>query len=197
MHGVVAELLSVPQEYERAVESALGSALQNIVVPTEHDAKYLINYLREHDYGRATLLPVSAMRARLLTDEEKNCFRGIDGCFGIASELVRFSPEYGSVFENLLGRTVIVRDIDTGILISRRAKSAFRIATLKGDILNPGGSMTRRKPPETRIQPFGTRTGDRRACRKQKSSRKQACRAAQCRSRMQQSIAGSECKSSR
>jgi len=142
MHGVVAELLSVPQEYERAVESALGSALQNIVVPTEHDAKYLINYLREHDYGRATLLPVSAMRARLLTDEEKNCFRGIDGCFGIASELVRFSPEYGSVFENLLGRTVIVRDIDTGILISRRAKSAFRIATLKGDILNPGGSMT-------------------------------------------------------
>ena len=57
MHGVVAELLSVPQEYERAVESALGSALQNIVVPTEHDAKYLINYLREHDYCRATLSP--------------------------------------------------------------------------------------------------------------------------------------------
>lgn len=142
MHGVVAELLSVPQEYERAIEAALGSALQNIVVSTEQDAKHLINYLRERDYGRATLLPVSAMRARLLSDEERACLRGVDGCFGIASELVRFSPEYRNVFENLLGRTVIVRDLDSGIIISRRAKAAFRIATLKGDILNPGGSMT-------------------------------------------------------
>lgn len=141
IHGVVAELITVPKEYERAVEMALGSALQNIIVPTEQDAKYVIEYLRKRDYGRATLLPVSAMRSRLLTSEERS-FINVPGCFGVASELIGFSPAFRSAVENLLGRTVIVRDMDTGILINRRARSAFRIATLEGDILNPGGSMT-------------------------------------------------------
>lgn len=141
IHGVVAELISVPKEYERAVEMALGAALQNIIVPTEQDAKYVIEYLRSHDYGRATLLPVSAMRPRLLTAEEKSYIK-VPGCFGIASELIGFSPAFRGVIENLLGRTVIVRDIDTGIAINKKARSAFRIATLQGDILNPGGSMT-------------------------------------------------------
>ncbi|MCH5278531.1 MAG: chromosome segregation protein SMC [Christensenellaceae bacterium] len=141
IHGVVAELMSVPSEYETAIEMSLGAALQNIVVPTEQDAKAIISYLRERDYGRATLLPVSAMRSRLLTRDELDCSR-IDGCFGVASDLVGYSPAYRNVIENLLGRTVIVRDIDVGIQINRRSKSAFRIATLKGDIMNPGGSMT-------------------------------------------------------
>lgn len=141
IHGVVAELISVPKDYETAVEMALGSALQNIVVPTEQDAKAVINHLREREYGRATLLPVSTMRPRLLSSEEKSYIK-VDGCFGVASELIDCSPTYRGVIENLLGRTVIVRDIDTGILINKRAHSSFRIATLKGDILNPGGSMT-------------------------------------------------------
>ncbi len=141
IHGVVAELITVPKEYERAVEMALGAALQNIIVPTEQDAKYVIEYLRKRDYGRATLLPVSAMRSRLLTSEERS-FINVTGCFGVASELISFSPAFRSAVENLLGRTVIVRDMDTGILINKRARSAFRIATLEGDILNPGGSMT-------------------------------------------------------
>lgn len=141
IHGVVAELISVPAEYEKAIEMALGSALQNIIVPTEQDAKAVIEYLRRRDYGRATLLPVSAMRPRLLTNEERSYIK-VDGCFGVASDLVSFSPAFRGVMENLLGRTVIVRDIDTGILINKKARSAFRIATLDGDILNPGGSMT-------------------------------------------------------
>ena len=141
IHGVVAELISVPKEYEAAIEMSLGSALQNIIVSDEQDAKAVINYLREHDYGRATLLPVSSMRPRLLNAEESRMLR-IDGCIGVASELISFSPEYRGVIENLLGRTVIVRDLDAGIALRRHAGSAFRIATLKGDILNPGGSMT-------------------------------------------------------
>ncbi len=141
IHGVVAELINVPKEYERAVEMALGASLQNIIVPTEQDAKAVINYLRSHDYGRATLLPVSVMRPRLLSSEEKNYIK-VDGCYGVASELISFSPAFRGVIENLLGRTVIVKDIDTGILINKRARAAFRIATLDGDILNPGGSMT-------------------------------------------------------
>lgn len=141
IEGVVAELINVPAEYETAVEMALGSALQNIVVPTEQEAKQVIEYLRSKRYGRATFLPVSAMRSRLLTAEERSCLN-VEGCFGVASELIRFSPRYRGIAENLLGRTVIVRDLDVGILINKRAHASFRIATLQGDIMNPGGSMT-------------------------------------------------------
>ena len=141
IEGVVAELISVPAEYEAAIEMALGSALQNIVVPTEQEAKQVIEYLRAKKYGRATMLPVSAMRPRLLTNEERS-FIKVDGCFGVASELISFSPRYRNIAENLLGRTVIVRDLDVGIAINKKAHSSFRIATLQGDIMNPGGSMT-------------------------------------------------------
>lgn len=141
IEGVVAELISVPVEYELAVEMALGSSLQNVVVPTEQEAKQVIEYLRRKKYGRATLLPVSAMRSRVLTPEERG-FINTEGCFGVASELIKFSPRYRGIAENLLGRTVIVRDLDVGIAINKKARSSFRIATLQGDIMNPGGSMT-------------------------------------------------------
>ncbi|MBQ3200591.1 MAG: chromosome segregation protein SMC [Clostridia bacterium] len=141
IEGVVAELLRVPKEYETAVEMALGAALQNIVTPTEQDAKYVIEYLRRREYGRATLLPISAMRPRVLDGTERDACR-VDGFIGIGSELVGYDAKYRGVAENLLGRTVIVRDLDAGIAINKRAKGAFRIATLKGDIINPGGAMT-------------------------------------------------------
>ncbi len=141
IEGVVAELIRVPKEYETAVEMALGAALQNIVTPTEQDAKYVIEYLRRKEYGRATLLPISAMRARTLDAAEREACR-VDGFLGVGSELVGYDGKYRGVFENLLGRTVIVRDLDAGIAINKRARGAFRIATVKGDIINPGGSMT-------------------------------------------------------
>lgn len=139
--GVVAELISVPAKFETAIEFALGSALQNIIVPTEQDAKFVIEYLRSHDYGRATLLPITAMRPKLLNADERLLLKE-SGCFGIASDLIDCSPSHRSVIENLLGRVVIVDNLDTGIAINRRSRSSFKIATLKGDILNPGGSMT-------------------------------------------------------
>ena len=139
--GVVAELVQVPQKYETALEMALGSALQNIVTPTSEDAKRVIDHLRKNQYGRATLLPVSAMRPRLLDASERAAL-STPGCIGVASELVQFDEMYRNVMENLLGRTVIVQDLDAGIAINRRANAAFRIATLQGDIIHPGGSMT-------------------------------------------------------
>ena len=141
IEGVVAELIRVPKEYESAIEMTLGSALQNIVTPTEQDAKKVIEYLRSRQYGRATMLPVSSMRPRLLSGDER-AMCGVDGYIGVASDLVSYDERYRGIFENLLGRTVIVRDLDSGIAINRRARSSFRIATLKGDIINPGGSMT-------------------------------------------------------
>ncbi len=141
MEGVVAELLRVPAQYETAIEMALGAALQNIVTATEEDAKAVIEYLRKREYGRATFLPVSAMRARLL-DERERAACAVPGFVGVASELVGFEERYRGVMENLLGRTLIVDDLAAGIEINKRVKSNLRIATLKGDIINPGGSMT-------------------------------------------------------
>ena len=139
--GVVAELITVPQNIETALEMALGSALQNIVTPTPEHANKIIRHLREKQYGRATLLPVSAMRPRLLNAEERECL-SMPGCVGVASELVSFDRKYQNVADNLLGRTVIVETLEAGIAINKRAKAAFRIASLNGDIIHPGGSMT-------------------------------------------------------
>ncbi|MBQ9832737.1 MAG: AAA family ATPase, partial [Clostridia bacterium] len=141
INGVVAELMRVPKEYETAVETSLNTSLQNIVTNTEEDAKFVIEYLRRNNYGRATMLPVSVMRSRMLTKEEMDCCQ-TDGFIGIASDLIEFDEQYRGVFENLLGRTAIVKDIDTAILISRKASAGFRIATLQGDIIAPGGAMT-------------------------------------------------------
>ncbi len=139
--GVVADLLNVPAEYETALEMALGPALQYIVTPTPNHAKRVIEHLRLRAYGRATLLPVSAMRPRLLNSEEKKQLLSHD-CLGVASDLITYDEKYRAVIENLLGRTVIVKDLEAGIALNKRAGAAFRIATLKGDIIHPGGSMT-------------------------------------------------------
>lgn len=141
MRGVVAQLLTVPKDYERAVETALGAAVQNIVTPTEEDAKYLIQYLKQGRFGRATFLPVSAIRGRRLDATERNATR-VKGCFGIASELVSFDEAYREIFESLLGRTVICDTMDTCIAIARASRHRFRLVTLDGDVLNAGGSMT-------------------------------------------------------
>lgn len=141
IEGVVAELISVPGEYETAIEMSLGTALQNIVTPDENDAKAVIEHLRRKGYGRATFLPISAMHSRMLDQRELNSCR-VKGFIGIASELVSFDEKYRGIIENLLGRTVIVNDLDAAIAINRQARSSFKIATLKGDIVNPGGSMT-------------------------------------------------------
>ncbi|MBR3750189.1 MAG: chromosome segregation protein SMC [Clostridia bacterium] len=139
--GVIAQLISVPQKYEKAVETALGSAMQNIVTKTEEDAKAFIEYLKNGKLGRATFLPMSAIRARRLENNEKNAIKQ-NGCYGIASDLVSFDDQYRNIFENLLGRTVICQSLDVCIKIARDTKHAFRLVTLDGDVINPGGSMT-------------------------------------------------------
>ena len=141
IEGVVAEIISVPEAYENAIENSLGSALQNIVTPDEQSAKVLIHYLREKNYGRATFLPITSMRPKTLTSEERNAIK-VNGCYGVASELIDYEPKYKNVVENLLGRTIIVEDLDVGILINKRVGQALKIATIDGDIISPGGSMT-------------------------------------------------------
>ncbi len=139
--GVIAQLISVPEKYEVAIEAALGGAMQNIVTPTEEDAKALIDFLRATDSGRATFLPISAVSAREINGQEKAAIK-VGGCFGAANELISYESKYDNVIKSLLGRTVIVDNLDTGIGIARKTSHALKIVTLDGDVMNAGGSMS-------------------------------------------------------
>ncbi|MBN1778419.1 MAG: chromosome segregation protein SMC [Clostridiales bacterium] len=141
VRDVVAKLIDVPTEYETALDMALGNAAQNIVTDTEQTANKLIEHLRKNRLGRATFLPLSAMRSRMLDGEERKLL-SMKGCLGVASEQCGFSEEYRGVMEALLGRTVIAGDLDTGVAIMRAGGHAFRVVTLAGDVLHAGGSMT-------------------------------------------------------
>jgi len=139
IHGPVASLMKTDSKYSLAVEIALGAGLQNIVVDREEDAKSAINFLKQRDGGRATFLPLTAIHG----DELRQ--KGVEdefGFIGIASHLVKFDQKYQNIFNNLLGRTVIVEDMDCGIAMARKYQNAFRIVTLDGQVINRGGSMT-------------------------------------------------------
>ncbi len=139
--GVVAERVQVPEALEGAIEMTLGSSLQHVICEDEQDARRAIEYLRQKRYGRVTFLPRSSIRSRRLqADERKTLER--PGVLGIASELVRYEECDREIVENLLGRTVIVDSLETGIALARANRQSFRIASVQGDLINPGGSMT-------------------------------------------------------
>ena len=141
VHGVVADLIHVPARLERAVDMVLGGALQNIVVDRDEDAKRMIEYLRTNRFGRATFLPISSVRGRTLTAQERSVL-SMPGCVGLASELVEFDARYQGIVDNLLGRTVVAEDLNAGIAIQRAGRHQFRLVTLEGDVMHSGGSMT-------------------------------------------------------
>jgi len=140
IHGAVAELIQVPSHLTVAIETALGGAMQNLVVDREEDGKAVIQYLKRRDGGRATILPLSSIRPGQLRDEEKIARE--PGFVGVGDRLIRFDPRYKSVFSNLLGRVVVMEDLDRAIAAARKFGYAFRIVTLDGQVLSPGGSMT-------------------------------------------------------
>ena len=139
--GVVGNVIEVKDIYQTAIEIALGASVQNIVTKNEDDAKVLINYLKEYKLGRATFLPVSAVKPRSLSASDKK-FLNSKGCLGIASELIGFNEKYRKVIESLLGSTVIVDTLDNAVALSKSSGYSFKIVTLEGDVLTPTGSMS-------------------------------------------------------
>lgn len=142
IRGALAQLITVDKKYETAVEMSLGGALQNIVTSTEEAAKKAIEYLKKNRMGRATFLPISAVSGRYLEAGTVTQLKAIEGFCGIAADLVTCDQEYRGIVLNLLGKVVVVRDLDTGIHMARRFGYSFRIVTLEGDLLNTGGSMS-------------------------------------------------------
>lgn len=139
VHGVLANLISAKQEYETAIEMCLGASLQNIVTETEEDAKKLIEFLRERNLGRASFLPISSVKGRKLENIKQ---KGIEGVIGIVSDLVNCQKKYEQIVLNLLGRTVLVENMNTAISLAKQNNYSFRIVTLKGDFINPSGAIT-------------------------------------------------------
>ena len=138
IHGPVASLMKTKEAYTVALEIALGAGMQNIVVDREEDGKAAIGYLKQRGGGRATFLPMSAVRGDVLRENVS----GEYGFVGLAVDLIEYDKRYDSVFKSLLGRTVVVEDLDCGIAMARKYRNAFRIVTLDGQVMNRGGSMT-------------------------------------------------------
>ncbi len=139
IHGPVSALIRTKDAYTIAVEIALGSAMQQIVVANEQNAKAAIQFLKRSDSGRATFLPMSVIKGKTLGE------RGVEKCrgfVGVASELIECKAEYRTIVDNLLGKTVIADDMDAAIAIANQFSHRFRIVTLDGQVVNAGGSMT-------------------------------------------------------
>ncbi|MDR0879851.1 MAG: chromosome segregation protein SMC [Clostridioides sp.] len=137
--GALGQLVNVPAKYEKAIESAMGAYLQNIVTEDEINAKNAINYLKKNNLGRVTFLPLSVIRGSRL---DSNSIKNIPGVIGIASELVDFEEKFRAVVENAIGRTVIAENMDFAIKVARMSSHKYRVVTLDGDVINAGGSMS-------------------------------------------------------
>jgi chromosome segregation protein len=142
IHGALAQLVTVDRKYETALEMTLGGALQNIVTSTEEDAKRAIEFLKKNRIGRATFLPISSVKGRGFDNNILNDIKRQEGFIGVASDLISYSPEYRGIILNLLGKVVVVQNLDYGIKIARKFGYGFRIVTLEGDILSTSGSMS-------------------------------------------------------
>ena len=140
--GALAQLITVREHFETAIEVSLGQALQNIVTEDEYTAKNAINYLKENRLGRATFLPITSVKPRVLDSDIVTRLEREKGYLGLASDMVYCEPKFKDIILSILGRTVVVDNIDNGIAISRKFKFSFRVVTVEGEVLNPGGSMT-------------------------------------------------------
>jgi len=138
--GVVADLIEVDKEYRGAIEAALGSSMQHVITENEEDAKGIIEFLRKNEFGRATFLPITSVKSKLLSRIESDALI-LGGSLGVASCIINFEEKYRGIFENLLGRTVITETIEQAIYMAKRYGYSFRIVTIKADVINPGGSI--------------------------------------------------------
>ncbi len=137
--GPVSQLIKVPSQYNVAMEVALGSKMQNIVTLTDEDAKRAIRTLKQLDAGRATFLPITTIKGRTLDE------KGLDDCYGyigVASDLCSCDKQYDNIKASLLGKIVVVEDLNCAATIAKKYNYRFMIVTLDGQVINAGGSFT-------------------------------------------------------
>lgn len=141
VHGAIAQLFKTEEKYELAIETALGGNMQSIVVENETNAKNAVNYLKAKQLGRATFLPVSTVKGKMLGSDKERILKE-KGVISTAVDLVKFDAVYKGIAESLLGRIIIIDSIDNAIAFARKYKQSHRIVTLEGDVFMPGGAIT-------------------------------------------------------
>ncbi len=139
--GVVADIIQVNQEYEIAVETALGGSIQNVVTDNENTAKRLIQFLKKNRFGRATFLPLTTIGGKYSEFSNKDALKE-PGVIGLAKDLVKVHDKYSAVTNHLLGRILVVDTIDHAIAVNKKYNQSLRIVTKEGELLTPGGAMT-------------------------------------------------------
>ncbi|GKU78594.1 chromosome segregation protein SMC [Paenibacillus sp. L3-i20] len=142
VHGAVAELMRVPQRIEVAVETALGGALQHIVMEDERTARAAIAFLKQRQLGRATFLPLDVIRGRMVPDSDKRMAAAVEGFIGVAADLVQCDERYQAIINSLLGNVMLAETLEQANRIASKCQYRYRIVTLEGDVVNAGGSMT-------------------------------------------------------
>ncbi|OIK15250.1 chromosome segregation protein SMC [Bacillus sp. MUM 13] len=140
--GAVAELITVPKEYQLAIETALGGAMQHIVVENEVHARQAITFLKKNSYGRATFMPLSVIKPREVPSSQYNLMKGHPSFMGTAAELISYEKQYQAIAANLLGSVIIASDLKGANELAKLVGHKYRFVTTDGDIVNPGGSMT-------------------------------------------------------
>ncbi len=146
IHGTVADVISVDKKYGIAIETALGNALQNIIVENEETAKRCIRYLKDTNGGRATFYPLTSVKGSAL---QQNGLEDEDGFEGLGYELLDYDSKYDGIIKSVLGKTAVVDDINTATRIAKKYGYKFRIITLDGQVVNAGGSFTGGSTKET------------------------------------------------
>lgn len=142
VHGAVAELITVPEKIEIAVETALGAAMQHIVMENESSARQAITFLKQRQLGRATFLPLDVIRPRQISASDRRLVEDLEGFVGIGVELISFDAKYGDIVGSLLGNVIFANNLEQANKMAARLQYRFRIVTLEGDVVNAGGSMT-------------------------------------------------------
>ncbi|WP_252254376.1 chromosome segregation protein SMC [Clostridium sp. ZBS12] len=137
---ILGEIFKVDKEYEIAIEIALGSIISNIITENEENAKKLIKYLKEHRLGRATFLPLNIIKGKKLILD--NNITKIEGYLGIASEIVSYESKYTNILNHVLGRTIIAKDMNSALQIAKSGNYRYKIVTLDGEVISPGGALT-------------------------------------------------------
>lgn len=154
IHGAVAELLNVDKKFETAIEIALGSALQNIVTETEQDAQKAIQYLKNNHLGRATFLPVSAIKGKEMGQEKERLLKE-NGVIGVAGDLITYNSKFHSIISSLLGKVIVMEDLESAVVFAKKYKYAYKIVTLDGELLSAGGAMTGGSIAKKAVNLFG------------------------------------------
>lgn len=142
VHGAIAELITVPEKLELAMETALGASMQHIVMENEALSREAIQFLKKRQLGRATFLPMNVIRPRSLSDSDYHMLSREEGFVGIGVDLIQFDAKYKSVLGSLLGNVVISQTLEQANKIAAKCQYRFRVVTLEGDVVNAGGSMT-------------------------------------------------------